>query len=66
MSPTCQSKNTIPICWHEYFVRYELFFPIFGQVQMDRQTESNAYEPTMQSAQEGSKIEKEKFIYMYN
>ncbi len=34
-----------------------LFFPLFGQVQTDRlQTESDAYEPTVQVAQVGSNI----------
>ncbi len=45
----------------QYFLRYELFSPIlvkyFGQVQTDyrRQTESDAYEPTVQLAQVGLK-----------
>ena len=38
-------------------MRYELFSPIFGQVQTDRQTESDAYEPIVQIAQVGSKKE---------
>ena len=43
-----------------YFQIYELFSSlIFGPVQMTDygQTESDAYEPTMQVAQVGSKIE---------
>ncbi len=39
-----------------YFLRYEFFpSPIFGLVQTDRRTESDAYEPILQIAQLGSK-----------
>ena len=47
----------------QYFLRYELFPPyyfppIFGQVQTtDRQTESDAYEPIVQLAQVGLKMQ---------
>ena len=46
----------------QYFLSYEFFSsPIFGLVQTDgqtdRQTDSNAYEPTVQNAQVGSKKE---------
>ena len=38
-----------------YFPRYELLSSlIFGKVQTDGRTESDAYEPTMQLAQVGS------------
>ena len=44
----------------EYILRYELLSSMnFGNVtdrQTDRQTESNAYEPTVPNAQVGSKI----------
>ncbi len=46
-----------PLSKNKYFPRYELFSTIFCQVRTtDRQTESGAYEPTVQMAQVGSKI----------
>ncbi len=68
MSPTCPSKDALIICWHDfsesvvsdkhkyssklyYFPRYEL---LSRDRQTDKQTESDAYEPTMQYAQMGS------------
>ncbi len=54
LAPWTTCTNVI----HEYFPRYELFSNlIFGLVQTGRRTESDAYEPTVQIAQVGSKIE---------
>ncbi len=50
MSPTCHSNNALLISRHElrvksdgdaltYFLRYELFSPIFGQVRTDGRTD---------------------------
>ncbi len=65
MSPTCRSSNTLLIPSRASGRGYKLFSPFLvkSRLQTDRlQTESDAYEPTVQVARVGSKITKSHFL----